>query len=266
MNGDTHLIPIQVRSHTLDIEYRWVGAADATHTLVLLHEGLGSVAMWKGFDAQIASACDARVLVYSRPGYGRSTPRQSDEHWGVDFMHRQAREVLPTVLDALAVRDPIGLIGHSDGASIALIAAAHQPHRYARLALMAPHTFVEDICIAAIEASRSAYAHGGLKAALARYHDDPDSAYYGWSNAWLDPSFRQWNLLDLVAQLAQPILCIQGEGDEYGTMAQVRRIVSAAPHTQALPLAQCGHSPHRDQPDQVLSAMAGFFRRPASTH
>ena len=264
MTASSHHVAVRVGEQICDIEYRWAGPDHATKTLVLLHEGLGSVAMWKGFEAHIASACGARVLVYSRPGYGRSTPRQPNEQWGTDFMHRQAREVLPAVLDGLGIWDPVGLIGHSDGASIALIAAAHLPDRYHRVAAMAPHTFVEDICIAAIQASRSKYTTGGLKQALSPYHDDPDSAYFGWSTAWLDPEFRSWNMLDLVAQLQQPILCIQGEDDEYGTMAQVLSIARAAPQTETLKLAKCGHAPHRDQPQQVLTALAHFFRDSAA--
>ncbi len=259
MSFPTDSVSLSLGQRTLEIEYRWAGSHHAANTLVLLHEGLGSVAMWKGFEDQLAAACNARVLVYSRPGYGRSTPRPPSEVWSPDFMHVQARAVLPALLDALGVAQPVDLVGHSDGASIALIAAAHQPDRYGRLVVIAPHTHVEDICISAIEASRVAYAQGTLKSALARYHRDPDSAYFGWSEAWLAPAFRDWDLRDLVAQLDHPILAIQGEGDAYGTMEQVLGIARLAPQARVLQLANCGHSPHRDQPTQVLAAITDFL-------
>ena len=254
----THTL-VQADGRDWSIEYAWTGARDATRTMVLLHEGLGSTAMWKGFENALAQATASRVLVYSRPGYGQSTPRASDEHWEPDFMHRQALAVLPALLDVLEVQHPVTLVGHSDGGSIALIAAAAFRERIKGVVTLAPHTHVEDICITAIDGLDQAYTQGGLRASLARYHADPDSAFHGWRNAWLNPAFRAWTLHDEVQRIRCPMLAMQGLDDNYGTLAQIHGIQQRAPQTQLLELPQCGHSPHRDQPRAVLQAIAAFM-------
>jgi pimeloyl-ACP methyl ester carboxylesterase len=240
------------------IEYEWVGAAHGP-AIVFLHEGLGSLSMWRDFPARLCGGLGMRGLVYSRPGYGKSTPRAADERWDVDFMHRQAREVLPAVLDAAGARDERPWIyGHSDGGSIALLYAAQFPERAAGLIVAAPHVFVEDVSIAAIERARAAYLATGLRDKIARHHDDPDSAFWGWNDIWLHPPFRAWTIEAELDAIRCPVLALQGLDDEYGTLEQIRRIARRVPGTELLELEHCGHSPHRDQPDAVIRAAVRF--------
>ena len=230
--------------------------------LVFLHEGLGSVALWRDWPQQVCDAGGFRGLVYSRPGYGRSTLRPHDEKWPVDFMHTQAREVLPALLSEVGVdaaAEPPWLIGHSDGGSIALIYAAGFPECVAGLVVLAPHVFVEDVSISSIERARDTYLTTDWKVKLARYHDDPDSAFWGWNDIWLDPAFRSWNIEALLPAITKPVLAVQGEDDEYGTMAQLDRVARHVPQAQLLKLAACGHSPQRDQPQRVIQATVDFI-------
>ncbi|MET0204551.1 MAG: alpha/beta hydrolase [Casimicrobiaceae bacterium] len=243
-----------------DIECAWIEAGPAQPVLVFLHEGLGSLSMWKDFPAELCAALGMRGLVYSRPGYGKSTPRASGERWPVDFMQRQASEVLPALLAALDVPPRSWLFGHSDGASIALLFAAAFPDAPAGVVALAPHLFVEDLSVKSIEATRSAYRSTDLRTRLARYHDDPDSAFFGWNDIWLDPGFRAWNIEREMQRIRCPVLAIQGEDDEYGTMAQVDRLARNVPQARVVKLSQCGHSPHRDRPDRVVDAVAWFVR------
>lgn len=222
--------------------------------MIFLHEGLGSVALWKDFPQRICSATGLRGLMYSRPGYGRSTPRRHDEHWDVDFMHRQALQVLPALRKQLGLAQcPVWLFGHSDGATIALLHAACQPQPVQGMVVMAPHVFVEPISIQSIEAALSAYPKG-LRERLARFHDDVDSAFHGWAGAWLSPAFKNWTIVQELAAIACPTLLVQGDEDEYGTLAQIEAISEQVPHALRLVLPECGHSPHRDQADAVISA------------
>lgn len=249
-------VRIDWRGKPVDLEYQWVGdPASTLPVVVFLHEGLGSVAMWKDFPARFCSQHGLRGLVFSRYGYGRSTPKPADEMWPPDFMQRQAREVLPALLAALHIERP-WLFGHSDGASIALLYAAQFPT--AGVVAVAPHLFVEDISVASIEAARTSYATTDLRERLARYHADPDSAFRGWNDMWLSAEFRSWNIEAEIAKITCPVLAVQGEDDEYGTLEQVRGIARLLPKTQALVIAKCGHSPHRDQPE-LLSREAGRF-------
>ena len=241
------------------IEYEWVG--EGTQTLVFLHEGLGSRAMWRDFPAKLASALGMRALVYSRPGYGKSTPRAQDERWQPDFMHRQAHDVLPAFLDQVGAREPIWLYGHSDGGSIALLFAARFPERAAGIIAAAPHIFVEDVSVESIQRTRETYLSTDLRDKLARYHDDVDSAFWGWNDIWLDPRFRAWNIEQELGAITAPVLAIQGVDDEYGTMAQVRGIARRLRRCELLALDACGHSPHRDQPEAVIGATVEFVKR-----
>ena len=244
------------------IEHDFVGVGDAAAPLlVFLHEGLGSLAMWKDFPQRLCEAAGVRGLVYSRPGYGRSTPRAGGEQWAPDFMHRQAHEVLPALLQALDIdvqRRPPWLLGHSDGGSIALLHAARHP--VAGAVVVAPHLFVEDVSVASIEQARLAYTQGALKAGLAKYHDDPDSAFFGWNGIWLDSAFRSWNIERDIVGISAPLLAVQGVDDEYGTLAQVRDIAKAVPHARLLEIPDCGHSPHRDHPQVLIDATRAFLR------
>jgi pimeloyl-ACP methyl ester carboxylesterase len=245
----------------VEIEHAWVGPADAAGpVLVFLHEGLGSLSMWKDFPSQLCQAVGCRGLVYSRPGYGRSTPRPHDEHWGVDFMHRQAEQLLPALLDALGVQRPYALFGHSDGGSIALIHAARFPGRVAAAIVLAPHILVEEFGLASIRQAREAYLHGDLKPRLARYHADVDSAFWGWNDIWLAPAFKAWSIEALLPQIRCPVLAVQGVDDPYGTMAQIEGIADRLPGTSLLKLERCGHSPHRDQAQAVIAAAADFLQ------
>ncbi len=246
------------------IEYKWVGTVDdARPLIVFLHEGLGSVAMWKDFPKQLCEATNCRGLVYSRPGYGQSTPRAADDAWQADFMHRQAFEVLPALLKALKIdteKHKPWLFGHSDGGSIALLFAARYPNNTAGIVVLAPHILVEDVSISSIAQVRIAYKTTDLPQRLARFHDDPDSAFWGWNDIWLNPGFRHWNLTQAIKTITCPLLAVQGLDDEYGTLEQIHRIKRVLPATQLLELADCGHSPHRDQPDALIDACANFIR------
>jgi pimeloyl-ACP methyl ester carboxylesterase len=253
-------VDIHGAGRPLRIEYGFVGAAQAP-LLVFLHEGLGSLAMWKDFPEQLCTAVGCRGLVFSRPGYGRSTPRAANEVWGVDFMHRQAFEVLPALLAALGIGQRYTLFGHSDGGSIALLHAARHPDRVQAAIVLAPHIFVEELALTSIEQARVAYEQGDLKTRLAHHHDDPDSAFYGWSGAWLDPAFVRWRIGGAVQALKCPLLAVQGLDDRYGTLEQIRGIKRMAPHTQLLELAHCGHSPHRDQPQAVIAVATQFMQQ-----
>lgn len=250
---------IQWRGRNVQLEHQWIAPDRAgAPLLVFLHEGLGSLAMWKGFPQQLCDAGGFRGLAFSRPGYGRSTPRASTEAWGVDFMHRQAHEVLPAFLEAVGVREPVWLFGHSDGASIALLHAAAFARNVSGLVLLAPHIFVEDITLQNIQQARHAYETTDLPHKLGRYHDDPDSAFWGWNRIWLDPAFRAWNIEEDIAEVRAPVLAVQGLNDEYGTLAQIRGIAQRIPGTRLLELGGCGHSPHRDRAEEVVQHTVAF--------
>lgn len=261
-------VTLNWQSRQVSVEYQWLNAgADRTQRplMVFLHEGLGSVAMWKDFPQALCEACGLPGLVYSRPGYGQSSPRDSSEHWQNDFMHRQALEVLPALLDALQVKQPVIPFGHSDGASIALIFAAHHARRVKATIVAAPHLFVEDIAIRSISQARQAYLQGDLKQRLAPYHRDPDSAFWGWNDVWLSEDFKAWNIEAEVSRIAGPLLAMQGKNDEYGTMEQIRRIARLAAKTQLLEIEDCRHSPHRDQREVVIENVASFLNNTQET-
>lgn len=238
------------------LEYKRIPATLPSRApIVLLHEGLGSIAMWRDFPERVAAATGAETVVYSRRGYGRSTPLKAKRQ--VDYMHVEAREVLPKVLERLGLERPV-LLGHSDGGSIALIHAA-SGHATAGLIVMAPHIFVEDLTVTSIEAARRTYKTTDLGQRLGRYHADADHTFWGWNDIWLDPAFRSWNIEALVPQIAVPILAIQGEDDEYGTRAQVDGIARLARGPcEVVLLPACKHSPHRDQPEATLEQIRRF--------
>lgn len=226
--------------------------------IVFLHEGLGSVSMWRDFPQRVADATGCEAIVYSRVGYGRSDPITDKR--SVRYMHDEALHALPRLLDALGVQAPI-LFGHSDGASIALIHAGGTRRDMTALVLMAPHVMVEDISVASIAQAKVAYETTDLRARLAKYHADVDSAFRGWNDIWLDPAFRAWNIEQYLPGIRCPILAIQGEDDEYGTMDQVERIARQCRDVDLVKLADCRHSPHKDQPEAVLAAVGEFVGR-----
>lgn len=265
-------VEIDWAGRPVSVEYQWLAADQADAPLIVfLHEGLGSLAMWKDFPRQLCAACACRGLVYSRPGYGQSTPREKDEIWGPDFMHRQAYQVLPALLAALKVdasQQPLWLLGHSDGASIALLYAARCQRQLAGLVLLAPHILVEDKTVASIEQARLAYLNTDLRTRLARYHAEPDSPFWGWNRIWLDPAFRAWSIEADIKPIECPLLAVQGLDDEYGSLKQIEGIAAALPQTELLTLAACGHSPQRDQSEQLTAAVCAFMaqqRQPAGS-
>ncbi len=265
--ADVAFVELPWDGRLVRIEYRLIEPATvgrAAPLMVFLHEGLGSVSMWRDFPDQLCAAAGLRGLVYSRPGYGRSTPRALGEAWGPDFMHRQAAQLLPALLPALGVHaqgDPPWLFGHSDGGSIALLYAAAPARPLAGVVVMAPHIVVETVSIDSIERARQAYAQGELRQRLSRHHDEPDSAFCGWAGAWLSPAFRHWSITDEIGSIRCPLLALQGSEDEYGTLEQILGIARRVPQAELLELAGCGHSPHREQPQLVIDAVAGFVQR-----
>jgi len=221
----------------------------------MLHEGLGSVALWKDFPQRLAARTGCGVLVYSRYGHGRSA--KLSEKRPVEFMHHEGEVVLPELLQKLNVTKPI-LLGHSDGGSIALIFAGRYPDAVRALILEAPHVFVEDLSVASITQAKVSYLTTDLREKLRRYHEHVDATFWGWNDIWLDPEFRSWTIEEYLPAIRCPVLCIQGEEDEYGTIAQVKAIQARGPATEILMLPNCKHSPHRDQRETTLERMAEF--------
>jgi pimeloyl-ACP methyl ester carboxylesterase len=243
------------------LEYRFTGPQpDKAPTLVLLHEGLGCVGLWGDFPDRLSAATGAGVFAYSRAGYGQSSrvllPRP------LSYMHDEARETLPRLLDAIGFQRGL-LIGHSDGASIAAIyAGSHQDHRVGGLVLIAPHFFTEDSGIASIVEAKKAYDSGDLRARLSRWHADVDNAFKGWNGAWLDPEFRKWDISEFLAFIRVPVLIVQGEDDQYGTVRQIEvaREECYCPVEVAL-LPGARHSPQREAPEATLKTISEFVER-----
>jgi len=241
-----------------ELEYRMDGPSPAdAPTIVMLHEGLGSAALWGDFPEKLQAATGAGVFAYSRSGYGASTPVQLPR--GLDYMHVEALDVLPKLLDQIGFRRGL-LVGHSDGASIASIyAGSHQDHRLHGIALIAPHFIVEDISVASIAGIKTAYETMNLKEKLSRWHQDVDNAFYGWNDAWLDPKFRNWDISEYLAYIRVPIAILQGVDDQYGTLRQVeiaREECYCPVDVTVIPGA--GHSPHREAPGATLDAISEF--------
>lgn len=224
--------------------------------IVMLHEGLGSVAHWKDFPFLLADATGAGIFLYSRYGHGSSDPLR--EPRPVSYMHHEAQVVLPRILKQAAIEHPV-LLGHSDGASIAILYAAMFSGSPAGLILEAPHVFVEDITVSSIAQARVLYQETGLPQKLARYHAHADSLFWGWNNIWLDPAFRAWNIESCLDLIRCPVLVLQGAQDEYGTAKQVEAIQRRIPSASAILLEDCKHAPHRDRPQATLAAITQFF-------
>ncbi|TAM57721.1 alpha/beta hydrolase [bacterium] len=240
-----------------ELELLWIpGAREDAPALVFLHEGLGSVQLWKDLPQQLVEATGAGALVYSRYGNGFSAVLQ--EPRDPRYMHHEALVVLPELLERVGLREPV-LIGHSDGASIAVVHGAEHP--VSGLALEAPHVFAEELSLRSIAAIREPYANGGLRERMARYHTDVDKTFYGWNDVWLSPAFRDWNIERYAARIIAPMLLVQGASDEYGTRAQLEAIRRASlGAVDELLLSNCGHAPHRDRPELALPALAAFVR------
>ena len=249
-----------LRIGNASLEYKWLAPQDAdAPTIVMLHEGLGSVGLWGDIPEKLQQATSAGIFVYSRAGYGQSSavslPRP------LDYMQREALDVLPKVLDAIGFKRGL-LLGHSDGASIATIyAGAHQDHRLNGLMLMAPHFIVEDISVKSIAEIKTAYETTDLKPKLARWHKDVDNAFYGWNRAWLDPKFRDWDISEYLAYIRVPVMVLQGVDDQYGTLRQVEIAQEECYCPVDLKvISGAGHSPHREAPEATLDAIEHFAK------
>ncbi len=258
----TNLAPatsIQARTTTIRLSGRALevldiaGAPDQP-SLVLLHEGLGSVGLWRGFPDALQHATGRRTVAFSRYGHGQSDPPPRPRTPA--FMHEEALELLPKLLAELGIAKPI-LVGHSDGASIALIHAARHP--VTAVVAIAPHVFVEEMCLEEIRNAREAYEQGGVRERLARHHRDPDAAFYGWNDVWLDPAFPSWNITGELEHITCPLLLIQGERDQYGTMAQLDAIQARASGPVRRLHLDCQHSPPTELPDETVAAIAQFI-------
>jgi pimeloyl-ACP methyl ester carboxylesterase len=241
-----------------DLEYRMIGPSPAdAPTIVMLHEGLGCAALWGDFPEKLQAATGAGVFAYSRAGYGASTPVKLPRP--LDYMHIEALDVLPKLLDAIGFRRGL-LVGHSDGASIAAIyAGAHQDHRVEGIALIAPHFIVEDVSVTSIAEIKTAYETSGLKSKLVRWHGDVDNAFYGWNAAWLDPKFREWDISEYLAYIRVPVAILQGVDDQYGTIRQIEVAQDECYcPVDVTMIPGAGHQPHREAAEQTLDAIAGF--------
>ncbi len=238
------------------LETLWLSpVASGRPAIVLLHEGLGSIALWKDFPEIVAQRTGCGVFVYSRYGHGNSD--RLTEKRTADYLHHEAEIVLPALLAEAGIERPV-LFGHSDGASIALIYAGKYPDSPLALILEAPHVFVEELALKSIAAAKIAYETADLSRKLGRYHQHVDATFWGWNDIWLDPHFRAWNIESNLDSIRCPVLMIQGEDDEYGTVAQIEAIQARIPAAEVLLLPRCGHSPHRDQLQAVLDGIAQF--------
>ena len=243
-----------------DLEYRMIGpASHDAPTIIMLHEGLGSVGIWGDFPDRLQAATGFGVFAYSRAGYGASTPVKLPRP--LDYMHIEALEVLPNLLDQIGFRRGL-LLGHSDGASIATIyAGGVADHRVRGVAMLAPHFVVEDISLTSIAQTKTAYETTDLKAKLARWHKDVDNAFYGWNGAWLDPKFRAWDISEYLAYIRVPVAIVQGVNDQYGTIRQIEVAEQECYcPVEVTMIAGAGHSPHRDAPEATLNAISEFAR------
>jgi pimeloyl-ACP methyl ester carboxylesterase len=237
----------------LRVEVAELAGDEARRALVLLHEGLGSVGLWRDFPGALAAATGRRVVAYSRFGHGRSDPPPAPRTPA--FFHSEALEVLPELLAAVGAPEPL-LVGHSDGGSIALVHASAHP--VAGLVLLAPHVVVEDITVDAIRETRREFEEGALRERMARHHDDPDAAFHGWCDVWLDPAFRAWSLEDDAALVTAPALLVQGADDPYGSLQQLDRIEARVRGPVRRLVVPGGHSPHLEQPQAVVEAIGAF--------
>lgn len=263
--------------HGVRLEVAHIPGSRERAPLLFLHEGLGSVSMWsqrgRDWPRELCDATDRAGWLFSRRGHGQSDPVQDvrgaprqDGFWHVgrhepDYMHREALDVLPELMRLLDIHEPI-LVGHSDGATIALIHASRHP--VTACVVMAPHVFVEDVSIRSIEQARETYladsGERGMRQRLAKYHRDVDNAFWQWNDIWLSPAFRSFDIRAECRSIGSPLLAIQGLNDEYGSLDQLTAIRQAAPHARLLELPDCGHSPHRDQPDALTNALIHFLQ------
>lgn len=242
----------------MEVDYRPSASGDSSlPTLVFLHEGLGSIDLWRDFPERVHQELGLAMLSYSRPGYGASSPVEGIR--ASDYMHNEAREILPSLLETFHIKEPV-LLGHSDGASIALIYAG-SGNPVAALVLIAPHVFVEQRSVEGIESARDLFLTTDLSQKMAKYHRDPQSTFWGWNNVWLSEEFRSWNIVEYLRPIVAPTLVIQGEDDEYGTLAQVDAVLEGVSGIcESLIVPASGHAPHLEAGDSVLRRTVSFLR------
>ena len=242
------------------IHYQKIAGGTDRPWLVFLHEGLGSISMWRDFPARLCQACRCRGLLYDRVGHGRSSPLSGNRT--ASYLHEAAEEELAQIIAGLIPKEEYILVGHSDGGSIALIHAAQRPAGLRAVITESAHVIVESVTLAGIRAAQYRFSQGGLDKSLARYHGDKtESTFFAWATTWLSEEFRHWSLLDLLPQIHCPLLAIQGREDHYGTNRQAEIIAESAPQTQVVLLDACGHAPHREQEEKVLQLMEEFIGR-----
>ncbi len=249
----------EIRINGVQLEVQKIAGSATSAPVIFLHEGLGSVSLWTqrgiNWPQQVCHATGRAGVMYSRRGYGQSGP--SAGNLPADYMHREAWEVLPELLDALQIKKPV-LLGHSDGATIALLYASRHP--VSACIALAPHVLVEQLAINAIAEAKTQFESGGLRERLARHHADVDGAFRQWNDVWLSDAFRNFDIREECRRITAPLLLIQGLDDEYGTLIQLDEIALAVPHAERLHLPDCGHSPQRDQPEKTLEAVTDFLR------
>lgn len=266
---ETRFANLTICGRAIQLEYQWIAPnLDDKPLIVFLHEGLGSIALWKHWPEQLCRAVSCRGLVFSRYGYGQSTQRLVGENYSASYLHDEARLVLPALFEHLHVdtdTTPPVLFGHSDGATIALLYAATYPKKTAGVIVAAPHIFVEDIMIENLRNARRTYLDTDWAKRLAPYHQNPDSVFWAWNNAWLNPAFRHWSIEAEITSIECPMLALQGEQDEYATLEHIYGIKKLVPQTQILIIPHCGHSPHKDKPSVVEHAVKQFLTNAPQT-
>ena len=240
------------------VEYEDVAGDPALAPVLFLHEGLGSVRLWRGFHHRVAAATGRRAVAYSRLGHGASDPPPAKRT--PRYLHEEASEAVPALCDALGLDGPV-LVGHSDGGSIALLHAAAAP--VAGLVVLAPHVFVEELGLRAIEQARRDYVEGDLRTRLARHHRDPDVTFWNWNDGWLDDGFRDWDIRPELPRITCPVLAVQGTADPYGSIAHVEAVRERATGPVTLQVHDCGHAPHLERPEATEAAVTAFLRAPA---
>ncbi len=257
-------VTIKRSGNPIKLEYKWINPKlDNAPVILFLHEGLGSISMWRNWPQQVCDALSCRGLVHSRYGYGNSTVRSPNERRSINYLQQEAKYDLPMFLEAVGLaNEQVIIYGHSDGGSIALLFASYFPEHTRAIAVAAPHIFVEDVTLEGIEAAKEIYLTTNLKERLGRHHKDPESVFWSWNDTWLEPEFSKWNIEQEVAKITTPVLALQGIDDEYGTLEQIYGIQRLLPQTQVLAIPDCAHSPHKDQPQVVIQALKSFLNLP----
>lgn len=245
---------------SLHLEYKWVGVPQSDHPVVVfLHEALGSMALWKDFPERFCNHHGLSGLVFSRYGYGRSTPRPAIVQKPQSYLNEEVHELMPALFAELGIKKP-WLFGHSEGGIASLLYAAAYPDSLSGAISIAPHTFIDDLTIKGIEETRALYDSTDFRQKIGCYHDDPETIFSLWVGTWLNPEFRSWNIENRLVGITSPILVLQGEHDEYGTLEQIYRVKKHVPHAQLLVLPECGHFPHRDKAEELISRAGQFIK------